>query len=361
MLPQPVLKQVQAELLDYKDTGCSVMELSHRSKEFEAVIAEAEADLRSILSIPDNYKVLFMQGGATAQFAGIVMNLGHDKPLDYIVSGTWSEKALQEAQRLGAAVNVVVNSKALKHTGRFPSIEEWKFSEDASYVYYCDNETVHGVEFQQSFVDAFPHKNVPVVCDMSSNILSRPFDVSKFGLVYGGVQKNVGPAGVTIVIIREDLINCPKQNIPLMLDYKVFADNKSLYNTPPTFTIYVCGLVLKWILGLGGIHAIEKMNNSKAGLLYEAIDSMKCFQCPVSRELRSRMNVTFRLINKTGEADAELEKRFVSEADKMGLVQLAGHRSVGGIRASLYNALSLEAAEALVAFMKSFASNNELM
>ncbi|KAI9205399.1 pyridoxal phosphate-dependent transferase [Polychytrium aggregatum] len=362
VLFRSVLEKAQSELLDFANTGSSVMEISHRSKEFERVNDETEADLRALYNVPDNYKILFMQGGATAQFSAVVYNLipgGKSQPADYVVTGAWSEKAVAEAKGLGAKVNVVCNTKASGHNGSVPPVSEWKFSPDAAFVFYVDNETIHGVEFPEFPFDAVP-AGVPVVCDMSSNILSRPCDVSKYGVIFAGAQKNIGPAGVTVVIIREDLLSrkSPDFPCPVCLDYKICAANKSLYNTPPTFAIYLSGLVFKHLIAIGGIGAITAHNNRKAEVLYDAIEKSSGFyRCPVQPAYRSRMNLPFR-IYKDGQPSEALESLFVKEAEARRMSQLKGHRSVGGIRASLYNALPLEASAALAAFMTEFAGKH---
>ncbi|KAJ3064048.1 hypothetical protein HK102_008298 [Quaeritorhiza haematococci] len=373
VLPRPVLERVQSELLNWNNTGCSIMELSHRSKEFTASLNQTEATLRSILNVPSNYKILFMQGGATTQFSAVVLNLlkRPDQPIDYIVTGAWSEKAVQEARNLRANVNVVTTTKGTKHNGSLPPRDTWKLSgPDAAFVYYCSNETIHGVELPDPLLK--PDGNVPIVCDMSSNILTRPVDVSKFGVIYAGAQKNIGPAGVTIVIIREDLVNLRSTlseeekakllPVPIMLDYKVCADNGSMYNTPPTFGIYVDGLVFEWVRDLGGLDAMAKRSGEKSGALYEAIESVKegsvSYRCAVKvKEYRSRTNVPFRVCV-DGEPSDELEALFVKEAASKGMIELKGHRSVGGLRASLYNALGMDSVQALVAFMKEFAAKH---
>ncbi|KAL2919247.1 Phosphoserine transaminase [Polyrhizophydium stewartii] len=361
VLPRTVLERVQAEMLDYAGTGCSLLELSHRSAEFMGLLARASADLRALMGVPANYRILFMQGGATSQFSAVVYNLAVDlaAPHDYIVTGGWSEKAAQEARRLGANVNTVFSTKATGHDGRIPPRSEWRLSADAAYVYYCDNETVHGVEMPGDFVEQLP-AGVPVVCDMSSNFLSRPVDVSKYGVIYGGAQKNVGPAGVTLVIVREDLIGtrtAPGLVVPVMLDYKTCAENDSLYNTPPTFAIYVSGLVFEWLRAQGGVEAISGVNARKARLVYDVIAGhADTYRCTVAGDgVRSRMNVTFRVLA-GGAPSAERERAFVAGAEQRGMIQLAGHRSVGGIRASLYNALDEAAAAALAAYMREFAA-----
>ncbi|KND04877.1 phosphoserine transaminase [Spizellomyces punctatus DAOM BR117] len=360
VMPQVVLERAAAELPNWNNTGMSVMELSHRSPEFESILASAESDLRKLLNIPSTYKILWMQGGATSQFSTLFYNLLGDptKTADYLVTGGWSEKAMQEAARLGAKVNAVVNTKSTGHNGAVPPPSEYKFTPaaESAYVYYCDNETVHGVEFP-SFPEGVP-EGVPVVCDMSSNILSRKFDVTKYGIIFAGAQKNIGPAGVTVVIIREDLIGTrmhPNLKCPVMLDFKVCADNGSMYNTPPTYGIYMAGLVFKWLLEIGGVDAIESINAQKSGRLYDAIDSSNGFyRCPVQKGFRSRMNITFRIF-KNGAASKDLEADFLKGAEKLGMVQLKGHRSVGGIRASLYNAMSQKGVDALITYMQDFA------
>ncbi|KAJ3310986.1 hypothetical protein HDV04_004503 [Boothiomyces sp. JEL0838] len=346
ILPKPVLEKVQAELLNYQSCGCSVLEMSHRSPEFEGILNKAEQDFRKILSIPSDYAVLFMQGGCSTQFSAIVYNLvvDLDKPVDYIVTGAWSKKAKEEAARLGLKVNATTK-------------EALEFSKDPSFIYYCDNETVHGVEMPVDFVDKLP-KNIPIVCDMSSNFMSRPFDVTKYSVIIGGAQKNIGPAGLTIVIVKKDLLGrfaqCPLKG-PLMLDYKLMADQGSMYNTPPTFAIYVSGLCFEWVLAIGGIEKIAALNKAKSQVLYEGLQKYpNVFSFPVEEAYRSRMNVPFRIL-KDGKPNEELEKDFIKGAEKLGMICLAGHRSVGGIRASLYNALPIEAVEFLVQYAHSFA------
>ncbi|EGF81629.1 hypothetical protein BATDEDRAFT_33126 [Batrachochytrium dendrobatidis JAM81] len=365
VLPQQVLYRVQNEFLNYGNTGCSLMELSHRSSEFEQLINKASSDLCTLLSIPDSYQVMFMQGGGSTQFSAVVYNLAGclQKPVDYIVTGVWSGKAAQEAQRLGVQVNIVISTAATGHDGSMT------FSgSDAAYIYYCDNETVNGVELAADFVDHLPVecRQVPVVCDMSSNILSRPFDITKYGLVFGGAQKNIGPAGVTVVVIRKDLLidNSRRGSLgrgvvmPTMLDYKVCAENNSLYNTPPTFAIYVSGLVFEWVMAAGGVSAMAEASNRKSKLLYDTIAKLdKFYRCAVKPGVRSRMNVPFRII-RNGQPAPDLEKQFIIESEEQGMMQLKGHRSVGGIRASMYNALSIDAVECLVAFMQNFAAQH---
>ncbi|KAI9317611.1 phosphoserine aminotransferase [Dichotomocladium elegans] len=369
-IPQPVLERAQKELINYDNTGMSVMELSHRSKPFGAILARTKDNLRKLMHIPDNYEILFMQGGATTQFSALVYNLVAVKQaqlkktgeadasevyVDYLVTGSWSSKAAQEADRLAAQVHARVNrvTDAKKQTGKYgviPSRDTWQLSDPTrtAYVYYCDNETVHGVEFP-----AVPEVDprVPLVADMSSNFLSRPVDVSKFGVIYGGAQKNLGPAGVTIVIIRKDLIADSLNDgplRPLMLDYRTAADNDSMYNTPPTFAIYMVGLMLEWLIDQGGLAAIQKTNEAKAKSLYDAIDSLSLFKSPVDISCRSKMNVVFNM------QTPELEKEFLKGAEERRMVQLKGHRSVGGIRASIYNAMPLEHINKLIEYMNVF-------
>jgi phosphoserine aminotransferase len=346
-LPLEVMQQAQSELLDYKGTGMSIMEMSHRSKEFEAMINEAEADLRELLNVPANYKVIFMQGGATLQFAMIPMNFrAAGASADYIVTGAWSKKAIQEAQKLGAT-RAAADGKAANYNA-VP--EKLDLDPKAAYLYYCANETIHGVEF---FKEPVPPAGVPLICDTSSDFMSRPFDVTKYAYVYAGAQKNVGPAGVVVGILREDLLERVPANLPAMLDYKVQAEEKSIYNTPPCFSIYMVGLVMKWIKKLGGLPAIEARNKAKAELLYKTIDASGGFyKGHALPESRSRMNVTFRLPSE------ELEDTFAKEAKKLNMIGLKGHRSVGGMRASIYNAVELADVETLVQFMQEFQKKN---
>ncbi len=344
-LPLPVLEQAQAELLDFKGTGMSVMEISHRSKEFEGIIHEAEENLRKLLEIPSNYKVLFLQGGASLQFGMIPMNLrAPEGSADYIVTGAWSKKAFKDAQKFGK-VHVAFNGDKDNYS-RLPEQSELDLDPKAAYLYLTANETIHGVEFKD---EPTTPGGVPLVADVSSDFISHPVDVSKYGLIYAGVQKNAGPAGVTVVILREDLLERVPTNLPAMLDYKVQADSGSLYNTPPCFGIYMVGLVLKWALDLGGLPEIQRRNQTKAGLVYKAIDESGGFyRGHAQKESRSNMNVPFRMPTE------ELEAEFVAASKQEHMVGLKGHRSVGGLRASLYNALPLESAQALVDFMKEF-------
>ncbi len=342
-LPQEVLEQARDEMVNWHGCGMSVMEMSHRGKEYMAIQAEAEADLRELLDIPANYKVLFLQGGASSQFAMVPMNLLRGKTsADYLNTGEWSKKAIKEAKKYGA-VNVVATAED-KNFSYAPTQDAWKLDPNAAYVHYTPNETIGGVEIFWTPETG----NVPLVADMSSNILSRPIDVSKFGLIYFGAQKNVGPAGLTVVIVRDDLIGETVKGTPTMFDYKTHADNDSMYNTPPTYAIYIAGLVFKRLKAKGGLAAMEKTNRAKAKLLYDALDASSFFQSPVARENRSLMNIPFTL------KDAALDEEFLKAAKARGLVQLKGHRSVGGMRASIYNAMPIEGVQALVSLMRDF-------
>ena len=347
VLPEEVLQEVAAEMLDYQGTGMSVMEMSHRSKAYQKIIDTAEADLRELMNIPDNYKVLFLQGGASQQFAMIPMNLMKNKVADYIITGQWAKKAYQEAQKYGKA-NAIASS-ADKTFSYIPDCSDLPISEDADYVYICENNTIYGTKFWE-----LPNtKGKTLVSDVSSCFLSEPVDVSKYGIIYGGVQKNIGPAGVVIVIIREDLIpDEPLAGTPTMLRYKTHADNGSMYNTPPAYGIYVCGKVFKWLKKMGGLEAMQQRNLQKAKVLYDFLDSSKMFKGTVEKKDRSLMNVPF----VTG--DADLDAKFVKEAEAAGFVNLKGHRTVGGMRASIYNAMPLEGVEKLVAFMADFEQRN---
>jgi phosphoserine aminotransferase len=342
-LPLEVLEQAQAELTDWRGSGMSVMEVSHRSKAFQAVAAELEASLRTLLAVPDGYKVIFLQGGATAQFSGIPLNLASaESTVDYLNTGAWSKKAIGEAKRY-CKVNVAADESASGYN-TVPSPDRLKLTPGAAYVHYTPNETIGGVEFPY-VPDA---RGAPLVADFSSTFLSRPIDVSRFGLIYAGAQKNVGPAGLCIVIVRDALLGKARPGTPLVLDYKAMADDGSMLNTPPTFSWYIAGLVLKWIQGQGGLAGMEKLNRAKAEALYLAIDSSGFYKNPVSHDCRSWMNVPFTL------ADPALDKPFLAEAQAAGLTNLEGHRSVGGMRASLYNAMSLAGVQALIGFMKEF-------
>ncbi|XP_068168015.1 phosphoserine aminotransferase [Antennarius striatus] len=348
-LPASVLYQAQKELLHYSDTGISVLEMSHRSSDFNQILNKTTSLLRELLNIPDNYKVLMLQGGGCGQFSAVPLNLiglKADRCADYLVTGTWSAKAAKEAEKYGK-VNIV-HPKLDSYT-KIPDPSSWTLNPLASYLYYCCNETVHGVEY--NFI---PEANGAVlVCDMSSNFLSQPVDVSKFGLIFAGAQKNVGCAGVTVVIVREDLLGHSMKECPVVLDYKQQADMNSLYNTPPCFSIYIMGLVLEWIKNNGGSAAMETLNKQKSAMIYDIINASNGFYvCPVEEGCRSRMNVNFRIGKKEG--DEALEKKFLEGASKRGMISLKGHRSVGGMRASLYNAVTLEEVEALATYMKEF-------
>lgn len=350
MLPLPVLERAASELVCYGESGMSVMEMSHRSPDYEAIIKEAEADLRKIMNIPDNYKVLFLQGGASTQFASVPMNLINLKPAKkglYAVSGQFSGKAYKEAQKMGYDVKCIATTKD-DNFDHVPTITKDMVDQDASYLHICFNNTIYGTKYPY-----IPETgDVPLVADLSSCIISEPVDVSKFGVIYAGAQKNMAPAGVTLVIVREDLLGYADETIPTMMDWKTMAENDSMYNTPPCFAIYMAGLVYKWIEQLGGLEVMKEMNAKKAAVLYDYLDSQDYYIAPVKKESRSMMNVTF----VTG--DADLDKKFASEAAKAGLKNLKGHRSVGGMRASIYNAMPYEGVEALVAFMKKFAAEN---
>ena len=347
VLPEEVLKEAAAEMLDYKGTGMSVMEMSHRSKAFEDIIHTAEADLRELLHIPDNYKVLFLQGGAHQQFAMIPMNLMKNRTADYIVTGQWAKKASEEAKKYGK-VNIVASSED-KTFSYIPDCSDLPVSEDADYVYICENNTIYGTKFRE-LPDT---KGKILVADVSSCFLSEPVDVARYGVIYGGVQKNIGPAGTVIVIIRKDLITEDVlPGTPTMLKYKTHADAGSLYNTPPAYGIYICGKVFKWLKKQGGLQAMKEKNEKKAKILYDFLDQSRMFKGTVEVKDRSLMNVPF----VTG--DEELDARFVKEAKEAGLENLKGHRTVGGMRASIYNAMPVEGVEALVAFMKKFEEEN---
>jgi phosphoserine aminotransferase len=344
MLVPAVLEQARAELVDWHGKGMSVMEMSHRGKDFVEIAARAEADLRALMGIPADYKVLFLQGGATAQFAAVPMNLlrGHDEA-DFVITGEWTRKAFAEAAKY-CRPRVAATAEDRDFT-YVPKQSAWKLSPKAAYVHVCTNETIGGVEYHWT-----PDTGgVPLVSDMSSHILSRPVDVSRYGLIFAGAQKNIGPAGLVIVIVREDLIGRALPGTPNVLDYKLQADADSMLNTPPTFSVYLAGLTFQWLLARGGLAAMERENVAKADLLYGCLDSLAFYETPVAKEDRSRMNVPFRL------ADASLDAKFLAEAEARGLSQLKGHRSVGGMRASIYNAMPREGVEALVDFLRDFA------
>ncbi|MBQ6499004.1 MAG: 3-phosphoserine/phosphohydroxythreonine transaminase [Ruminococcus sp.] len=349
MLPESVLKTAAAEMLDYKGTGESVMEMSHRSKEYGAIITEAEALLREIMNIPDNYKVLFLQGGASTQFAAIPLNfMNGSGKADYVVTGQWAKKAAAEASRYGE-VNIVASS-ADKTFSYIPKLDKSTFTKDADYFYICMNNTIYGTVYHE-----LPDTgDVPLIADISSCFLSEPLDVSKFGMLYGGAQKNVAPAGVTICIIREDLLGKARDICPTMLNYQIHADNGSMYNTPPCYTIYIMKLVLEWIKNeVGGLEKMKELNEKKAKILYDFLDSSELFKGTVVPEDRSLMNVPF----VTG--DADLDAKFVAAAKDAGFINIKGHRTVGGMRASIYNAMPIEGVEKLVAFMKKFEEENK--
>lgn len=348
VLPEEVLQEVAQEMMDYQDSGMSVMEMSHRSKVYEDIIKEAEADIRDLMGIPSNYKVLFLQGGGNTQFAMIPMNLMKNRVADYIITGQWAKKAFKEAQIYGD-VKAVASSED-KVFSYIPDCSDLPIRDNADYVYICENNTIYGTKFK-----TLPNtKGKTLVSDISSCFLSEPIDVSKYGLVWGGVQKNVGPAGVTIVIIREDLITEDTlPGTPTMLKYKIHADNNSLYNTPPCYNIYICGKVFKWIKKMGGLSAMKEHNEKKAAVLYDFLDQSKLFKGTVRKEDRSLMNVPF----VTG--DKELDAEFIKSAEAAGFVNLKGHRTVGGMRASIYNAMPIEGVEKLVAFMKDFEAKHE--
>lgn len=346
-LPESVLKIAQKEMLEYGDSGMSVMEMSHRSKVYESIINAAEEKLRKVMNIPDNYKVLFLQGGASSQFAMVPLNLlNGSKKADIVLTGMWAKKAYKEGSRYGE-YNVVASSED-KTFSYIPKLDESKFTKDADFFYICSNNTIYGTRFKD-----FPETgNVPLVADMSSEILSRKIDVSKFGIIFAGAQKNMGPAGLTVVIIREDLIGKAMDITPTMFNYATHSENGSMFNTPPTYAIYICKLVLDWVDEMGGLEVMEKINEEKAAILYDFLDNSKMFNATVSGEDRSIMNIPF----VTGNDD--LDKKFVAEAAKAGFVNLKGHRSVGGMRASIYNAMPVEGVKKLVEFMTDFEKTN---
>lgn len=341
-LPVPVLETARNDMLDWHGRGLSVMEMSHRSKEFVGIAEHAEATLRELLAIPDDYAVLFLQGGASTQFAAVPLNLMPEGgSADYINTGQWSKKAIAEGKRFGT-INVAASAEGTNFS-TIPARDSWQLSADAAYLHYTPNETIGGVEFHW-----IPEVAKPLVADMSSTILSRPLDVARFGVIYAGAQKNIGPAGLTLVIVRRELLGHSRPGCPAMLDWKTAADNDSMYNTPPTFALYLAGLVFAWLKDLGGLEAMAAINRGKAKKLYGAIDSSAFYANPVEIPSRSLMNVPFTL------ADADLDKVFLQEAEAAGLLNLAGHRSVGGMRASLYNAVPEAAVDALIAFMQDF-------
>ncbi len=344
MLPEEVLKEAAEEMLDYRGCGMSVMEMSHRSKVYQQIIDEAEADLRKLVGIPDNYKVLFLQGGATLQFGMIPMNLMTvNHKADYINTGVWTKKAIQDAKLFGE-VRVIASSEDRKFA-YIPSMKNLPINKDSDYVYMCDNNTIYGTKFKE-----YPETgNIPLICDMSSCFLSEPIDVKKFGMIYAGAQKNVGPAGVTIIIIREDLVaRSAELPLPVYLRYAPHVENGSMYNTPPTYGIYICGKVFKWLLKTGGLEKRKELNEAKAKVLYDYLDSSKFYKASVDKEARSLMNVTFRT------PSDELDAEFLEGAKKYKFTNLKGHRSTGGLRASIYNAMPIEGVKALVSYMKEF-------
>jgi phosphoserine aminotransferase len=346
-LPETVLRQAADEMLDWHGSGMSVMEMSHRGKEFISIATEAETLLRELLAVPANYKVLFMQGGAIGENAIVPMNLLRGKSsIDFVDTGEWSRKSIKEAKKY-AATRVVASSSGTAYD-RVPPRAEWQLDPEAAYVHICSNETIGGVEYHFT-----PEVGgVPLVADMSSNLLSRPVDVSKYGLIYGGAQKNIGPAGLTIVIVREDLLGGALPITPSAFDFSVVAENESMYNTPPTYAIYIAGLVFKWIKARGGLTAMETHNRAKAAVLYDFLDATTFYSSPVARDCRSLMNVPFKL------KDATLDAEFLKGAEARGMVQLKGHRAVGGMRASIYNAMPIEGVQALAAYMKEFESSH---
>lgn len=344
ILPYEVMKKAQEELLDFNGTGLSVLEISHRSKDFIAVTDAAEAKIKALLGVPDNYSIMFLQGGASTQFGMVPMNLLKGGKADYVNTGSWAKKAIKEAKLFGT-VNVAGSSE----DKNFSYIPEFKLSSDAVYVHVTSNETIGGIQLQ-----TFPDTgNIPLVADMSSDIFSRKLDVSKFGLIYAGAQKNMGPAGVTLVIMRNDLIENGADNLTAMMSYKIHNENKSMYNTPPCFSIYIVKLVMEWLENNGGLEAMEATNNAKAKLLYDAIDNLSLYNGTAAVKDRSKMNVTFRL------STEEMEEKFIKQATAQGLIGLKGHRSVGGCRASIYNAMSLEGVKVLVDFMEKFEKDNK--
>jgi phosphoserine aminotransferase len=346
MLPKDVLEKAAGEMVDYKGTGMSVMEMSHRGSDFKAIIEKAGTDLRDLMRIPDNYKVLFLQGGASLQFAMVPLNIMKNGKADYVHTGQWTKKAMVEAKKLGD-VNVVASSEDRNFTC-IPELDPGKFSKDADYFYIVTNNTIYGTRYAEP-----PRTgDIPLVADMSSNILSEPVDVSRFGIIFAGAQKNIGPAGVTIVVIREDLVGKAGDNVPTLLDYQTHVDKESMFNTPPCYSIYMAGLVFEWLKEKGGLERMKEINMEKADMLYEYLDSSEMFNSPVEKGSRSIMNVPF----VTG--DPDLDARFVEEAAKEGLKTLKGHRTVGGMRASIYNAMPVEGVKALVDFMERFEKEN---
>lgn len=342
VLPKPVLERAQAEMLDWSGSGMSVMEMSHRGKEFTSILEKTEADLRTLLTIPSNYKVLFLQGGAIAENAMIPLNLLAGKSADYAITGAWSKRSVDDARAFGA-INIATNAEADGFT-KVPEFSSWQLNKDAAYVHICTNETIHGVEF-----DGIPNTgNIPIVADMSSHILSRPIDVNQYGVIYGGAQKNIGPAGLCIVIVREDLLDRASKLTPAVFNWKTQADNQSMINTPPTYSIYIAGLVFDWLLAQGGVAAIEQKNIAKAKLFYDYVDNSDFYSNNIAVNNRSRMNIPFKL------QDDKRNDAFLKGAETQGLLQLKGHRIVGGMRASIYNAMPIDGVQALIEYMTQF-------
>ena len=342
VLPKSVMLRAQAEMIDWHDSGMSVMEMSHRGKHYMSIIEKVESDFRSLFNVPKNYKVLFLQGGAIAQNSMVPLNLLNGKKANYVVSGYWSKRSYQDALPFGD-MSIAASSESIGYT-KAPDLKEWKIDSTASYIHFCSNETIHGVEY----FDLPSVKTIPVVADMSSHILSRPVDISQFGVIYAGAQKNIGPAGLTIVIVRDDLLEVASPLTPSVFNWKTQAENQSMINTPTTYSIYMAGLVFEWLIELGGLAAIEKQNIKKAELLYNYIDSSDFYSNPIDIKNRSRMNVPFRIQNE------DLHASFVTGAENLGMIGLKGHRLVGGIRASIYNAMPIEGVQALVDYMKDF-------
>ncbi len=342
VLPKSVMLRAQAEMINWHDSGMSVMEMSHRGKHYMSIIEKVESDFRSLFNVPKNYKVLFLQGGAIAQNSMVPLNLLNGKKANYVVSGYWSKRSYQDALPFGD-MSIAASSESIGYT-KAPDLQEWKIDSSASYIHFCSNETIHGVEY----FDLPSVKTIPVVADMSSHILSRPVDISQFGVIYAGAQKNIGPAGLTIVIVRDDLLEVASPLTPSVFNWKTQAENQSMINTPTTYSIYMAGLVFEWLIELGGLAAIEKQNIKKAELLYNYIDSSDFYSNPIDIKNRSRMNVPFRIQNE------HLHASFVTGAENLGMIGLKGHRLVGGIRASIYNAMPIEGVQALVDYMKDF-------
>jgi phosphoserine aminotransferase len=342
VLPKSVMLRAQAEMIDWHDSGMSVMEMSHRGKHYMSIIEKVESDFRSLFNVPKNYKVLFLQGGAIAQNSMVPLNLLNGKKANYVVSGYWSKRSYQDALPFGD-MSIAASSESIGYT-KAPDLKEWEIDSSASYIHFCSNETIHGVEY----FDLPSVKTIPVVADMSSHILSRPVDISQFGVIYAGAQKNIGPAGLTIVIVRDDLLEVASPLTPSVFNWKTQAENQSMINTPTTYSIYMAGLVFEWLIELGGLAAIEKQNIKKAELLYNYIDSSDFYSNPIDIKNRSRMNVPFRIQNE------DLHASFVTGAENLGMIGLKGHRLVGGIRASIYNAMPIEGVQALVDYMKDF-------